>query len=49
LLIQFGKVKQVGATLSLSGKIEISNPTLDQVNEIQSIFGEDCFINNTSL
>lgn len=48
-LIEFGKVKAVGGKLSLKGKIEIANPTIEEVEELQSIFGENCFTNNSEL
>lgn len=47
-LIEFGKLNSIG-TLSLKGKIEISDPTLEQVEQLQSIFGKDCFTNNSEL
>lgn len=48
-LIEFGKVQDIGGTLSLKGKISISAPTLEQVYKLQSIFGDNCFTNNGEL
>jgi len=48
-LVEFKRLKNIGATLLLKGRIEISSPTLDQVQELQDIFGDDCFTNNSEL
>lgn len=48
-LIQFKKLIEVGGKLSLKGKIEITDPTTEHVNELKSIFGENCFTNNAEL
>lgn len=48
-LLEFKKVKDVGGKLNLKGKIEISQPTIEQVEELQDLFGEDCFTNNAEL
>ncbi|MBO7211704.1 MAG: leucine-rich repeat protein [Methanobrevibacter sp.] len=44
-LIEFGKIKN----LSLKGKIEIANPTIEEVEALQAIFGENCFTNGGEL
>lgn len=48
-LLEFGRMKEIGANLSLKGKISISAPTLEQVQGLQEIFGDDCFTNNGEL
>ena len=47
-LIEFGKLKNCG-TLDLKGKITITNLSVDQVETIKDIFGDDCFTNNAEL
>lgn len=48
-LIEFKKVLDVEATLKLKGKVVITEPTIEQVEELQRIFGADCFTNNAEL
>lgn len=49
-LMRFGTFVKNGGKLSLKGKITIgSDPTLDQVEQLQEIFGENCFTNNGEL
>lgn len=47
-LIEFGKLKSIG-TLSLKGKITIASPTIEEVETLQFIFGDNCFTNNAEL
>ena len=35
--------------MNLKGKIEISTPSIEQVEALQDLFGEDCFTNNAEL
>lgn len=48
-LIEFGNLVKAGGKLNLKGKIEISTPSIDQVEALQNIFGKDCFTNNSEL
>lgn len=49
-LMRFGEFKDKGGKLSLKGKITIgSDPTIEQVERLQEIFGENCFTNNAEL
>lgn len=48
-LIEFKNVIDVGGSLNLKGKIEISTPSIEQVEALQDLFGEDCFTNNAEL
>jgi hypothetical protein len=48
-LLEFKRVKDVGGKLNLKGKIEISQPTIEQVEALQDLFGKDCFTNNSEL
>lgn len=48
-LIEFKNILKVGGKLNLKGKIVIATPTIEEVEQIQDIFGEDCFTNNAAL
>jgi hypothetical protein len=48
-LIEFGNLVEIGGTLNLKGKIEISTPSIEQVDSLRKIFGKDCFTNNSEL
>lgn len=48
-LIEFGNLIKAGGKLNLKGKIEISTPSIEQVEALQNIFGKDCFTNNSEL
>lgn len=48
-LLEFKRIKDVGGVLNLKGKIEISQPTIEQVEALQGLFGKDCFTNNSEL
>lgn len=48
-LITFKRLKDLGVQYSLKGVISITAPTLEQVYELQDIFGENCFTNNGEL
>ena len=48
-LIEFKKLVDVGGKLNLKGKIEISTPSIEQVEALQNLFGKDCFTNNSEL
>ena len=48
-LLDFKHIIDVGGKLNLKGKIEIIQPTIEQVEALQLLFGEDCFTNNAEL
>ena len=48
-LIEFKNVIDKGGKLNLKGKIEISTPSIEQVEALQNLFGKDCFTNNSEL
>lgn len=48
-LIKLKNIIDVGGSLNLKGKIAISDPSMEQVEALQNIFGEDCFTNNSEL
>lgn len=48
-LLDFRHVIDAGGKLNLKGKIEITQPTIEQVEALQSLFGADCFTNNAEL
>ena len=48
-LIEFKRIIDLGGKLNLKGKIEISAPTVEQVEVLQNLFGKDCFTNNSEL
>ena len=48
-LIEFKNVIDKGGKLNLKGKIEISTPSIEQVESLQNLFGKDCFTNNSEL
>ena len=48
-LIEFKKIVDNGGKLNLKGKIKISDPTIEQVNALQELFGKNCFTNNSEL
>lgn len=48
-LLDFKRVIDAGGKLNFKGKIEITQPTIEQVEALQSLFGADCFTNNAEF
>lgn len=48
-MIEFKDFVDNGGKLNLKGKIEISTPSIEQVEALQELFGDDCFTNNAEL
>jgi hypothetical protein len=48
-LLCFKKFKEVGAKFNLKGKVVILEPTIEQVEALQEIFGDNCFTNGAEF
>ena len=47
--MEFQNIVDVGAKFNFKGKVSIGNPTIEQVEALQNLFGDNCFTNDAEF